>query len=155
RERGITVVETPLRTLAARITAEAPRVLVVDVDQTGAVEAIERVRDTSAAELLCIGDTLRAAELGAQRSDGRSFARPLDLEALVLAALPSAEPGPPPSPRATPPGGTTPPPPASATQGTAPPPRRADSEAPPASEHGNASDPLEIAAILPVLDEGE
>src|SRR4051812_36985527 len=36
-----------------------------------------------------------------------------------------------------------------------PPRRRADSEAPPSSQSSSSSDPLEIGAILPVLDDGE
>jgi hypothetical protein len=165
RERGFSVSEAPLPLLAARVLAEAPRVMIVDVDLPGAVDAVERAREASSVELLCVGDAMRAAELGAGRVDGRSFARPIDLEALVLSVLALAEPAAP-----LPSRGTVPPGYARARE-TTPPPRRFDSDAPlgseagsevgpesgsePGSEYPSTSDPLEIAVILPALDEGE
>ena len=94
RERGFSVGEAPLHALAARLAAEAPRVLIVDVDPPGAVEALARAREGMAVELLCVGDPERAAELGVASIEGRAFARPVDVEALALAVLASAEPGP-------------------------------------------------------------
>jgi hypothetical protein len=145
RERGFTVGEAPIHLLAARALAEAPRVLIVDVDAPGAVEAIERVREACPAELLCVGDPSRAAELGASRADGRAYERPIDLEALVIAVLSLAE------PRAQ---GTAPPPTFSRVRETAPPARSSESVAP-ASEYPSTSDPLDVAAILPSLDDEE
>jgi hypothetical protein len=145
RDRGFAIDEAPIHLLAARAIAEAPRVLIVDVDASGAVEAIESIREACQAELLCIGDPSRAAELGASRSDGRAFERPIDLEALVLAVLSLAE------PRAQ---GTAPPPTFSRVRETAPPARRIESEAPP-SEYPSTSDPLDVAVILPTLEDEE
>jgi hypothetical protein len=145
RERGFSVVEAPLHLLAARAIAETPRVMIVDVDVPGAVEAIERVREVHATELLCVGDPSRAAELGADRAEGRAFERPIDVEALVLAVLTLAE------PRVQ---GTNPPPTFSRIRETVPPPRRLTSDAPP-SEYPSTSDPLDIAVILPALEDEE
>src|SRR5262249_43799124 len=135
--------------------ADGPRVVIADIDLPGAIEVIDRAREAApSSELICVGDAARTAELGLRRTDGRSFVRPLDVAALVIAVLALAEPGVPPPRRSDPAraGGRTFP--GSAPRVSAPPPRQADSEAPPASDHSGA-DPLEIAAILPMLDEGD
>jgi hypothetical protein len=148
RDRGFVVLEAPLHLLVARVLSEAPRVIIVDVDQPGAVEAIERVREASATiDLLCVGDPGRAAELGATRGDGRAFERPVDVEAVVLTVLALAEP-------AREPRGTLPPA-FSRARETTPPRRLGDSEMPPASEYPSTSDPLDVAAILPAIEDAE
>ncbi len=148
RERGFVVTEAPLHVLGARALAEAPRVILADVDAPGALDAIERAREASAAELVCVGDLVRAAELGANRADGRAFARPLDVEGLVIAVLALAEPALSPGAR-----GSMPPTAASAARETGRP-QRFDSEAPPSGYPGSG-DPLDAAVILPTLDEAE
>jgi hypothetical protein len=154
RERGFAVMEAPLQMLGARAAGEAPQVMIVDLDPPGALDMVERARDAvPRAELLCVGDPLRAAEIGMTRADGRAFERPVDLDALLLAVLALAEPavdlrslGSAPS--------LTPGPGASVHE-TTPPARGTGSEAPPPSEYPSTSDPLEVAAILPAFDDPE
>ncbi|APR82330.1 Hypothetical protein A7982_07679 [Minicystis rosea] len=157
RDRGFAVVEVPLSLLGARAIGESPQVMIVDLDPPGALEAVERAREAAPrAELLCVGDPGRAAELGLSRADGRAFERPVDVEALMLAVVALAEPavdlwalGAVPSLAPDHLGSI-----ASARE-TVPPARRSESEAPPASEYPSTSDPLEVAAILPAFDEPE
>jgi len=149
RVRGFVVTEAPIDVLGARALAEGPRVIVADVDGPGALDAIERARDSAAAELVCVGDPVRAAEIGARRAEGRAFPRPLDIEALVLAVLALAEPF-------VPMGAARRPryelERADGARETSPPPHRPDSDVPP-SGYPSASDPLDVAVILPSLDE--
>ncbi|MFT3766887.1 MAG: hypothetical protein QM820_15420 [Minicystis sp.] len=155
RDRGFAVVEAPLQMLGARAVGESPQVMIVDLDPPGALDAVERARDAvPRAELLCVGDPVRAAELGMSRADGRAFERPVDIDALLLAVLALAEPmvdlwslGS--APSLTPAHGM------SSARETVPPMRRSESEAPPASEYPSTSDPLEVAAILPAFDDPE
>src|SRR5262249_22479000 len=137
RERGFLASEAPLATLAARVLAEAPRLMIVDVDPPGAVEAIERVRESSASvELLCVGDPGRAAELGANGSGGRAFEGPLEGGALSPSVPAPAEPARAPISR-----GTIPPAVSLRPHQTAPP-RAHESEAP-ASAYPSTGDPLD------------
>ncbi len=151
RERGFVVTEAPLHVLGARALAEAPRVILADVDGPGALDAIERARESSAAELVCVGDPVRAAELGAHREDGRAFTRPLDVEALVIAVLALAEPALDEGVRETvPPGASSP----HLARRTSPPLHRSESEPPPSLYPGMTA-PLDAAVILPSLDEAQ
>jgi hypothetical protein len=147
RDRGFAVIESPLQMLGARAIGESPQVMIVDLDPPGALDLVERAREAAPrAELLCVGDAVRAAELGMAHADGRAFERPVDIEALILSVVALAEPaidlhklGSAPSLQ---PGGAPTVPPA-----------RSESEAPPASEYPSTSDPLEVAAILPAFDD--
>lgn len=152
REQGFAVNEAPLHALEARALVEAPRVMIVDVDPPGAVDAIERARETSATELICVGDAMRAAELGASRRNGRAFERPLDVEALVVSLLALAGPASVPEVE-----GTLPPDAESRSprETAQPPPQHAGSERPRGSEYPSPSDPVEMAALLPPIDEPE
>ena len=154
RERGFAVSEAPLPILAARVLGEAPRVVLVDVDLPGAVEAVERLREAAAlAELICVGDPLRAAELGVSRDDGRAFPRPshrgpaeaLDVDAIVLAVVALAEPAVDPRLRGPMHPGAAP---------TIPPARGDDREAS-VSEEPSVVDPLDVSALLAPFDEDE
>src|SRR5262245_4467953 len=86
RARGFIVLDVPLGLLEARVIGESPRVLIVDVDQPGAFEAVERVRelkDGARAHLICVGDPTHAAELGASSTSGQAFERPVDIDAMI------------------------------------------------------------------------
>lgn len=92
RTRGFAVAFSPIERLEARVLDEMPRVLLVDIDQPGARDAIERLRELPAgqsAELVCLGSLQRAAEVGATSASGRAFDRPLDSHAILahIAAL--------------------------------------------------------------------
>ncbi|MRG96959.1 hypothetical protein [Polyangium spumosum] len=97
RAQGFAVAFAPIERLEARVLDESPRVLLVDIDQPGARDAIERLRELPGgadAELVCLGSHLRAAEIGATSAAGRSFARPLDIHAIVAQIAALAEPAP-------------------------------------------------------------
>jgi CheY-like chemotaxis protein len=148
RARGFAVTEVTPELLGARVIAEAPRAIVVDVDMPGTLEAVERLRELSIgaqAEIVCLGDPARAAELGATRSSGRAFARPVDVDAVIAAIAAVADPGNDDS------FGTIPPPSYALMRHPTSPPMRS-SEAPP-SEMPSAADPFEMGGILPSLDE--
>jgi hypothetical protein len=151
RARGFVVVDVPIGLLESRIVGETPRVLIVDVDQAGAFEAVERVRELTGgatAELICIGDPGRAGELGAPRNSGRSFERPVDLDRIVDEVALVAEPG----RRDHQARGTTPPPSYAPRRETAPP-VALEGEPGALSEYPRAGDPLDVASILPGGDE--
>jgi hypothetical protein len=147
RARSFAVIEVRAESLAARAFAESPWAILVDVDQPGAIEAVERARELlsgSAPEIFCLGDPLRAAELGETRAAGRVFARPVDVSAVVAAVLRVA------SPEAQGELGM----PSFAQRRPTLPPRNSESELPPPfSELPSTADPLEVAAILPSGDE--
>jgi hypothetical protein len=99
RGRGFDIVEVPIAQLEARIVSEAPRVVIVDIAQPGALEGLERLHRQSGgvtATVLLLGDPARSAELDLQLF-GQVFERPVDiveLAANVSAAVESAWPGP-------------------------------------------------------------
>ncbi|HVY45482.1 MAG TPA: hypothetical protein VHB21_06360, partial [Minicystis sp.] len=158
RARGFHVVDVPLSLLEARAIGEAPRVILIDVDQPGAIEAVERVRELaagSAAELVCIGDPARAAELGLEPTSVRVFERPVDRDRLVDLVSHLAEP----MHRDGPLRATTPPPSYLPRRDTAAPPFRPSdapsaSEFPVGSEFPVASDPLDVDALVQPLEGG-
>jgi len=85
RTRGFVVFDVPLGLLEARVASEAPRVVVLDVDQPGAIERAKRLREVphgADVEILCVGDPLRAAELAISLFDN-VFERPVDVLRLV------------------------------------------------------------------------
>lgn len=151
RERGYLVLDVPLMLLDARVIGESPRVVLLDVDQVGAIERAERLFELpngGSIELLLIGDPLRAAELGRSPTDASVFARPIDVDALLDRIGEVARPAP---------GyysqrGTTPPPSYAPRRETSPPVPR-DSEIPPVSDLPPLGDPLEPRSILPGVDE--
>jgi hypothetical protein len=97
RARGFAVAFAPIERLEARVLEEAPRVLLVDIDQPGARDAIERLRELPGGqepELCCLGSLARAAEVGATSASGRAFERPLDVHAILAHVAALAEPAP-------------------------------------------------------------
>jgi hypothetical protein len=87
RDHGVAVIGAP-----SDVLAHPPHgpvgVLVLDVDPPRSLDALERLRDLYAtAEVVCIGDAGRAADLGIAVDGGRHFERPLDVEQVVLSVL--------------------------------------------------------------------
>ncbi len=97
RVQGFAVATSTIDRLEACVVDESPRVLIVDIDEPGAREAIEHIRDMPEgirAELVCLGSPLRAAEVGATMSSGRAFARPVDIHAIIAQIGALADPAP-------------------------------------------------------------
>lgn len=142
RARGFVVFDVALSLLESRVVSEEPRVIILDVDQPGAIERAKRLRELPVgrrAELFCVGDPLRAAELLDVSLSDKVFERPVDVVRLVDRVVHVAHPsGPGFASR-----GTTPPP-MYAPRQSAPP---ADS-IPPISDFPRAQDPLETGSLL-------
>ncbi|NUP08598.1 MAG: hypothetical protein HOW73_21325 [Polyangiaceae bacterium] len=147
RARGFVVFDVPLVLLEARVASDEPQVVIVDVDQPGAIEQIQRLRETlpgSRAHVFCLGDPLRAAELADVSLTDNVFERPIDIQRLIDRALAVANP----SAGGFGARGTTPPPMYPVRPSALPPP---ESILPPISDFPRAQDPLEIGSFL---DEG-
>lgn len=97
RTQGFAVATSSIERLEASVLDESPRVLIVDIDEPGAIDTIGRIRDLPEgvrAELVCLGDPARAAEVGATTTSGRAFARPVDIHAIIAQIGALADPAP-------------------------------------------------------------
>lgn len=97
RTQGFAVATSSIERLEASVLDESPRVLIVDIDEPGAIETIGRIRDLPEgirAELVCLGDPARAAEVGSTTTSGRAFARPVDIHAIIAQIGALADPAP-------------------------------------------------------------
>ncbi len=97
RTQGFAVASSSIDHLEVRVLDESPRVLIVDIDEPGARDAIERIRELAEgtrAELVCLGNPARAAEVGATTASGRAFARPVDIHAIIAQIGALADPAP-------------------------------------------------------------
>ncbi|WP_437589306.1 DUF4388 domain-containing protein [Sorangium sp. So ce1000] len=95
RGRGFEVIAAPIAELEARLASDAPRVVIVDIDEPGAIEALERLYlrpGGVAASVLLVGDPVRSAELDPQLF-GQVFERPVDTAELAAHVSAVAEPG--------------------------------------------------------------
>ncbi|WP_437316516.1 hypothetical protein [Sorangium sp. So ce385] len=95
RARGFEVIAAPIDALEARLASDAPRVVIVDIDEPGAIEALERLYLRAggvAASVLLVGDPVRSAELDPQLF-GQVFERPVDIAELAAHVSAVAEPG--------------------------------------------------------------
>jgi hypothetical protein len=149
RTKGFVVFDSPLSLLEARVVSEDPRVVIIDVDQPGAIEKATRMRATPAgqrAELLCLGDALRAAELADLSLSDNVFERPVDVERLCERVGHLASP----AAGGFASRGTTPPPMYAPRQSVAP----ALDSIPPISDFPRAVDPLEVGSFLEEGAEG-
>lgn len=159
RARGLHVIDAPLALLGSRLSGEQPRVVVLDVDEPGALEEIDRLRARFGPDLaiVCVGIRAQAAPLASELGE-RFFDRPVDVQRLgkLVADL---------GPRNNASRPTTPPP-SYAPRPTLPPPheseRSPNSDAPPAQlddmldEFGIAEDalgPLPLGAPIPLSPE--
>lgn len=144
KARGFVVFDVPLALLEARVASEEPKLILVDVDQAGAIDKVVRLRKTpqgSAAQVFCLGDPLRAAELSDVSLADNVFERPVDIQRLVDRAVSVANP----AIAGFSIRGTTPPPMYPARPSIPP------ESVPPISDFPRAQDPLEIGSFL---DEG-
>lgn len=97
RTQGFAVARSSVERLDESVLEESPRVLIVDIDAPGVLSAIERIRELpegARAELVCLGNPLRAAEVGATTASGRAFARPVDIHAIIAQIGALADPAP-------------------------------------------------------------
>ncbi|WP_437278186.1 hypothetical protein WME90_44350 [Sorangium sp. So ce375] len=95
RARGFEVIAAPLAEIEARLAIDAPRVVIVDIDEPGAIEALERLYlrpGGVAASVLLVGDPVRSAELDPLLF-GQVFERPVDTAELAAHVSAVAEPG--------------------------------------------------------------
>ncbi|WP_199693837.1 hypothetical protein, partial [Sorangium cellulosum] len=95
RGRGFEVIAAPLADIEARLAIDAPRVVIVDIDEPGSIEALERLYQRPggvAASVLLVGDPVRSAELDPQLF-GQVFERPVDIAELAAHVSAVAEPG--------------------------------------------------------------
>lgn len=142
RLRGFAVFDVPLALLESRVHTEEPRVVIVDIDQAGALDKVRRVCELPIGrklEVFLLGDPLRAAELAGISLSDDVFERPIDVQRLVDRIVQVATPGLDYSAR-----GTTPPPMFAQRASASPP----GDSIPPISEFPRAEDPLEASGLL-------
>jgi hypothetical protein len=89
RGAGYVVVDVPLSMLVARVAVQRPRVILVDADADGALDAVSRVRELPDAEgidvlfLGRLGGVFSRAEDALAHEGSGFFPRPVDVETLV------------------------------------------------------------------------
>jgi hypothetical protein len=89
RAGGYIVVDVPLSMLVARVAVQRPRLVLVDADSHGALEAVSRLRELPQAEEVPVvfvaapRDALALLEEGVAQAGGALFVRPVDVPALV------------------------------------------------------------------------
>jgi hypothetical protein len=111
RGAGYVVVDVPLSMLVARVAVQRPKLILVDADADGAIDAVARVRELSETEAIDVvflgrpGGTLRGVDDAIANEASGFFARPVDVPAL-LRKVDSLTGG----PNRQPPRPTTPPP---------------------------------------------
>lgn len=119
RGANYVVVDVPLAMLVARVAVQRPRVILVDADSDGALDAIARMRELPDADGIDVlffaraGGALSTSEQALSHEGSGLFARPIEVES-VLKKIEALT------------GGSTAPPPM-------PPPRRMSSRPPPSS----------------------
>ncbi|MGK3988394.1 hypothetical protein WME99_35455 [Sorangium sp. So ce136] len=145
RGRGFEVIAAPIDELEARLAIDAPRVVIVDVDQPGAIEVLERLYQRPggvAASVLLVGDPVRSAELDPQLF-GQVFERPVDIAELAAHVSAVAEPG-----RFRGDQGA-------AARLMAGYPGPFDNEVPSNPDFASELDPLDVGSVLPPPEDGE
>ncbi|XYH97412.1 DUF4388 domain-containing protein [Sorangium sp. So ce1128] len=145
RGRGFEVIAAPLDELEARLASDAPRVVIVDLDQPGAIEVLERLYQRPggvAASVLLVGDPVRSAELDPQLF-GQVFERPVDIAELAAHVSAVAEPG-----RFRGDQGA-------AARLMAGYPGPLDNEVPSNPDFASELDPLDVGSVLPPPEDGE
>ncbi|MDB4997975.1 MAG: large Ala/Glu-rich protein, partial [Myxococcaceae bacterium] len=89
RGGGFVVVDVPLSMLVARVAVQRPRVILVDADADGALQAIARMRELPEAEHVDVlfigrvGVAFTSAEDALAHEGSGFFARPVDVAAVV------------------------------------------------------------------------
>ena len=92
RGAGYVVIDVPLSMLIARVAVQRPRVILVDADAEGALEAVGRVHEVANLEEIDVlflgrknetGEGLSAHEDALAREGSGFFARPVDVDGLL------------------------------------------------------------------------
>jgi DNA-binding response OmpR family regulator len=89
RAAGYAVVDVPMSMLIARVAVQTPRLILVDADAEGALDAISRLRDLPDAEAIDVvfigkeGAALQGPEDAMAHEGSGFFSRPVDVPALV------------------------------------------------------------------------
>jgi hypothetical protein len=89
RAAGYAVVDVPLSMLIARVAVQVPRVILVDADAEGALDAVSRLRDLPDAEAIDVvfvgkeGAALQSPEDALAHEGSGFFSRPVDVPGLV------------------------------------------------------------------------
>lgn len=89
RATGYVVVDVPMSMLFARVAVQRPRVILIDADTEGTLEAVERLRELPDAEgvdivfLGKVGVALAGADEALSREASGFFDRPIDIPALI------------------------------------------------------------------------
>ncbi|WP_437287621.1 DUF4388 domain-containing protein [Sorangium sp. So ce406] len=146
RGRGFEVIAAPIADIEARLASDAPRVVIVDIDQPGSIEALERLYQRPggvAASVLLVGDPIRSAELDPQLF-GQVFERPVDIAELAAHVSAVAEPGRFRLDHA-----------AAAAHLQAGYPGPIDNEVPSNPDFARDLDPLDVGSVLPPPEDGE
>lgn len=146
QQRGFAVGSAPLALIESRLLSDAPSVMLIDVDQPGVVEAVERVGELSLIHrvvLVFMGDPAHEDSLRKVGASGKLFPRPVDVEALVDHVATYATP----IHRVSRVRESSVPE-ASSPRDTMPPPTN-DSDSPAAVDYSSNQDPFDIESILP------
>ncbi len=150
QQRGFAVGMAPLARLESRLLSDTPSVMLIDVDQPGVLEAVERVGELSLIHrvvLIFLGDPIHEDSLRKVGASGKLFPRPVNIELLVDHVATYATPVHKVSrvressaPAAISPRDTMPPP-------------TNDSDSPAAVDYTSNQDPFDIESILPFGDD--
>lgn len=146
QQRGFAADQAPLALIESRLLSDAPSVMLIDVDQPGVVEAVERVGELSLIHrvvLVFMGDPVHEDSLRKVGASGKLFPRPVDVEALADHVATYATPVHKVS-RVR----ESSVPEASSPRDTMPPPTN-DSDSPAAVDYASHQDPFDIESILP------
>ncbi len=142
RSRGYLVADVPLSMLVARIAVQRPRVLLVDADAEGALDALTRMHEIPEAEGIEViflgkeGGAVGSVEAALSRDGSGFFKRPVEIPTL-LKKLEALTGGPSHGPMARP----STPPPSVSSMSLEPPPRRPGSLPPPSMRDVSAASP--------------
>jgi hypothetical protein len=146
QQRGFAVGRAPLALLESRLLSDSPSVMLIDVDQPGVLEAVERVGELSLIHrvvLVFLGDPAHEDSLRKVGASGKLFPRPVDIDVLVDHVATYATPIHKVS-RVR----ESSVPEASSPRDTMPPPTN-DSDSPAAVDYTSNQDPFDIESILP------
>jgi hypothetical protein len=146
QQRGFAVDRAPLTVIEPRLLSDSPSVMIIDADQPGVVEAVERVGELSLIHrvvLVFMGDPGHEDSLRKVGASGKLFPRPVDVESLADHVATYATPV-----HRVSRVRESSVPEASSPRDTMPPPTN-DSESPAAVDYTSNQDPFDIESILP------
>jgi len=150
QQRGFAVGMAPLARLESRLLSDTPSVMLIDVDQPGVLEAVERVGELSLIHrvvLVFLGDPIHEDSLRKVGASGKLFPRPVNIELLADHVATYATPV-----QRVSRVRESSVPEASSPRDTMPPPTN-DSDSPAAVDYTSNQDPFDIESILPFGDD--